>query len=319
MGLLTVSGSPHVQSKTSTNNIMWNVVIALLPALLVGIYYFGFSVLLITLVSVASCLLFEYLIQKYILKGENTTCDGSAVVTGILLAFNLPANIPLWIVILGSLVAIGVGKMTFGGLGKNPFNPALVGRVFLFLSFPTKMAMSSWPMPHPMFSNAVSDAITGPTPLSIIKHGGQLPDLMNMFLGQTGGSLGEVSAIAIILGGLFMLCKKVISWHIPVAFIGTAFIFSGILWMCNPQEYINPFYHILSGGMMLGAIFMATDMVTSPITHKGQLIFGAGGGLLTIIFRCFGPMPEGVSFAILIMNGVTPLIDKNIKPTRFGY
>ncbi|MCH3924063.1 MAG: RnfABCDGE type electron transport complex subunit D [Bacteroidales bacterium] len=319
MGLLTVSGSPHVQSKTSTNNIMWNVVIALLPALLVGIYYFGFSVLLITLVSVASCLLFEYLIQKYILKGENTTCDGSAVVTGILLAFNLPANIPLWIVILGSLVAIGVGKMTFGGLGKNPFNPALVGRVFLFLSFPTKMAMSSWPMPHPMFSNAVSDAITGPTPLSIIKHGGQLPDLMNMFLGQTGGSLGEVSAIAIILGGLFMLCKKVISWHIPVAFIGTAFIFSGILWMCNPQEYINPFYHILSGGMMLGAIFMATDMVTSPITHKGQLIFGAGCGLLTIIFRCFGPMPEGVSFAILIMNGVTPLIDKNIKPTRFGY
>jgi electron transport complex protein RnfD len=319
MGLLTVSGSPHVQSKTSTNKIMWNVVIALLPALLVGIYYFGFSVLLITLVSVASCLLFEYLIQKYILKGENTTCDGSAVVTGILLAFNLPANIPLWIVILGSLVAIGVGKMTFGGLGKNPFNPALVGRVFLFLSFPTKMAMSSWPMPHPMFSNAVSDAITGPTPLSIIKHGGQLPDLMNMFLGQTGGSLGEVSAIAIILGGLFMLCKKVISWHIPVAFIGTAFIFSGILWMCNPQEYINPFYHILSGGMMLGAIFMATDMVTSPITHKGQLIFGAGCGLLTIIFRCFGPMPEGVSFAILIMNGVTPLIDKNIKPTRFGY
>lgn len=319
MGLLTVSGSPHVQSKTSTNKIMWNVVIALLPALLVGIYYFGFSVLLITLVSVASCLLFEYLIQKYILKGENTTCDGSAVVTGILLAFNLPANIPLWIVILGSLVAIGVGKMTFGGLGKNPFNPALVGRVFLFLSFPTKMAMSSWPMPHPMFSNTVSDAITGPTPLSIIKHGGQLPDLMNMFLGQTGGSLGEVSAIAIILGGLFMLCKKVISWHIPVAFIGTAFIFSGILWMCNSQEYINPFYHILSGGMMLGAIFMATDMVTSPVTHKGQLIFGAGCGLLTIIFRCFGPMPEGVSFAILIMNGVTPLIDKNIKPTRFGY
>lgn len=319
MGLLTVSGSPHVQSKTSTNKIMWNVVIALLPALLVGIYYFGFSVLLITLVSVASCLLFEYLIQKYILKGENTTCDGSAVVTGILLAFNLPANIPLWIVILGSLVAIGVGKMTFGGLGKNPFNPALVGRVFLFLSFPTKMAMSSWPMPNPMFSNTVSDAITGPTPLSIIKHGGQLPDLMNMFLGQTGGSLGEVSAIAIILGGLFMLCKKVISWHIPVAFIGTAFIFSGILWMCNSQEYINPFYHILSGGMMLGAIFMATDMVTSPVTHKGQLIFGAGCGLLTIIFRCFGPMPEGVSFAILIMNGVTPLIDKNIKPTRFGY
>jgi electron transport complex protein RnfD len=331
MALLTVSGSPHIQSNMTTKNIMWNVVIALLPALLVGIYYFGFSVLLITLVSVASCLVFEWLIGKYILKQENTTCDGSAVVTGILLAFNLPANIPLPIVILGALVAIGVGKMTFGGLGKNPFNPALVGRVFLFLSFPTKMAMSSWPNPHPMFCQGIADAVSGPTPLSIIKHGGQLPDLMNMFLGLTGGSLGEVSAIAIILGGLYMLCRKIISWHIPVAFVGTAFIFSGILYLCHPYSvsmvngvatvsgFINPFYQILSGGMMLGAIFMATDMVTSPVTHKGQIIFGVGCGLLTIIFRCFGPMPEGVSFAILIMNGVTPLINKTCKSKRFGY
>lgn len=319
MALLTISGSPHVHSKQSTQKIMWGVVIAMLPAFLVGVYFFGIKALTVTLVSVACCLLFEWLIGRYILKTPNTTADGSAVVTGMLLAFNLPANIPLWMVVLGSLVAIGVGKMTFGGLGKNPFNPALVGRVFLFLSFPTSMAMSAWPKPTPLFSSNVMDTISGPTTLNIIKHGGDLPTILDAFVGNMGGSLGEISALALIIGGVFMLCRKIISWHIPIAFLGTAFVFAGILHLICPDTYVSPVYHLFAGGMMLGAIFMATDMVTSPLTHKGQLIFGAGCGLLTIVFRCFGPMPEGVSFAILIMNGVTPLINKFVKTDKFGY
>lgn len=310
MALLKVSGSPHVQSKDTTKSIMWSVVIALIPALLVGVYFFGLRVLAVTAVSVAACILFEWLIQKFLLKGEQTISDGSAVITGMLLAFNLPSNIPFYIVIIGALVAIGIGKMTFGGLGKNPFNPALVGRVFLFLSFPTNVAMSEWPTAKTV------DALTGPTPLSLIKNG-QTPELMDTLIGATGGSFGEVSAIAVILGGLFMLLRKVISWHIPVAFIGSAWLFAGILYLAGIT--VDPTTHILAGGLMLGAIFMATDMATSPITKTGQIIFGVGCGLLTIIFRCFGPMPEGVSFAILIMNAVTPLINKMCKPKKFGY
>lgn len=317
MALLKVSGSPHVQSKDTTKSIMWSVVIALIPALLVGVYFFGLRVLAVTAVSVAACILFEWLIQKFLLKGEQTISDGSAVITGMLLAFNLPSNIPFYIVIIGALVAIGIGKMTFGGLGKNPFNPALVGRVFLFLSFPTNVAMSEWPKANPLFGGEqITDALTGPTPLSMIKNGESL-DLINMFIGSTGGSFGEVSAIAVILGGLFMLLRKVISWHIPVAFIGSAWLFAGILYLAGIT--VDPTTHILAGGLMLGAIFMATDMATSPITKTGQIIFGVGCGLLTIIFRCFGPMPEGVSFAILIMNAVTPLINKMCKPKKFGY
>lgn len=317
MALLKVSGSPHVQSKDTTKSIMWSVVIALIPALLVGVYFFGLRVLAVTAVSVAACILFEWLIQKFLLKGEQTISDGSAVITGMLLAFNLPSNIPFYIVIIGALVAIGIGKMTFGGLGKNPFNPALVGRVFLFLSFPTNVAMSEWPKANPLFGGEqIADALTGPTPLSMIKNGESL-DLINMFIGSTGGSFGEVSVIAVILGGLFMLLRKVISWHIPVAFIGSAWLFAGILYLAGIT--VDPTTHILAGGLMLGAIFMATDMATSPITKTGQIIFGVGCGLLTIIFRCFGPMPEGVSFAILIMNAVTPLINKMCKPKKFGY
>ncbi|MGP1514646.1 MAG: RnfABCDGE type electron transport complex subunit D [Bacteroidales bacterium] len=319
MALLTISGSPHIHGTQTTKKIMWNVVVALLPAFLVAIYYFGISALLVTFVSVASCMFFEWLIGKYLLKTENTVLDGSAVITGILLAFNLPSTIPLWMVIIGALVGIGVGKMTFGGLGKNPFNPALVARVFMFLSFPTAVALSEWPTPQPLFGWNISDTMTGPTTLSIIAQGGKLPALKDLFLGAIGGSFGEVSAFAIIIGGIFMLCRKIITWHIPIAFLGSAFIFAGILWFINPSQFVNPLYHLLAGGMMLGAVFMATDMVTSPITYKGQLIFGCGCGLLTIIFRCFGPMPEGVSFAILIMNATTPLINKFIKTKKFGY
>ncbi|MCK9162864.1 MAG: RnfABCDGE type electron transport complex subunit D [Bacteroidales bacterium] len=318
MSLLTVSGSPHIQSKQTTKSIMWTVVIALLPAFLVGVYYFGLPALIVTLTSVLFCVLFEWLIQKYLLKVKPTINDGSAVITGILLAFNLPASVPLWILAIGALVAIGVAKMSYGGLGKNPFNPALVGRVFLFISFPSKVAMSDWPLPKALFSNSLTDAVTGPTPLLALKNG-QAVDLWNMFIGNIGGSLGEVSALALIIGGLILLFRKVITWHIPVSFLLSAGIFALILWLIDPSQYLNPAYHLLAGGMMLGAIFMATDMVTSPITYKGQLVFGIGCGVLTIIFRNFGPMPEGVSFAILIMNAVTPLINKGFKPKPFGY
>ena len=318
MALLTISGSPHIQSKETTKSIMWNVVAALIPTLLVGIYYFGFRVLAVTLISVAACVLFEWLIQKFILQGRQTISDGSAVITGILLAFNLPSDIPFYIVVIGAVVAIGIGKMTFGGLGKNPFNPALVGRVFLFLSFPTEVAKSEWLQPHPLFSGGLVDAFTGPTPLaSIGKNNSQGLNVLDMFLGATGGSLGEVAAIAIIIGGVYLLLKRIITWHIPVAFLTSAFVFSGILYLFGIT--VNPIYHLLAGGMLLGAVFMATDMTTSPISKSGQLVFGAGCGLSTILFRCFGPMPEGVSFAILIMNALTPLINKAFKPSKFGY
>ena len=318
MGLLKVSGSPHVQSRETTKSIMWNVVIALVPALLVGIYFFGFRALALTLVSVASCILFEWIIQKFLIKGQQTISDGSAVITGMLLAFNLPSDIPFYLVIIGALLAIGIGTMPCGGLGKNPFNPALVGRVFLFLSFPTEVAKSDWPTPQPLFGSKIADALSGPTPLAQIGANNQAGlNNLDMFLGSTGGSFGEVAAIAIILGGIYLLLKKIITWHIPVAFLASAGIFAWILNLCGLT--VNPIYHLLAGGMMLGAVFMATDMVTSPVSKKGQLIFGAGCGLLTILFRCFGPMPEGVSFAILIMNALTPLINKVCKPKRFGY
>lgn len=325
--LLSVSGSPHVHHGDSVKKIMWTVIIALIPAFLVSIYYFGLNVIIITAVSIASCLLFEYLIQKFLLKRKPTLSDGSAIITGLLLAFNLPSNLPLWIVIIGALVAIGIGKMAYGGLGKNPFNPALVGRVFLLISFPVQM--TTWPKPVPI--GQVADALTGPTPLGILKEGVKggvsvsdimtnvgMPDYVEMLLGQMGGSFGEVSAIALLIGGIFLLIRKVISWHIPVSFILTVFLFAGIFYLINPEVYVNPFFHLVTGGLLLGAFFMATDMVTSPVSPAGMLIFGCGCGLLTIIIRMFGSYPEGVSFAILLMNAVTPLINKGFKPKVFA-
>ena len=329
MNLLNISGSPHVHSDESTKKIMWRVNMALVPALLCAIAYFGLPALLVSLVSVAACVLFQWLIEKFILKVPSTVGDGSAVVTGLLLAFNVPATAQmLWIVVIGALVAIGIGKMSFGGLGKNPFNPALVGRVFLLISFPVQM--TTWPQVGGIFPMSI-DTVTGPTPLGIIKeHGAEaLPQAWDLFLGHVGGSFGEVSALAILLGAAYLLYKKVITWHIPVAFIGTAFLFSLILWLLPAHEidvngvkqmvdYIDPLTAILTGGIMLGACFMATDMVTSPMAKSGQLIFGAGCGLLTIIIRNWGAYPEGVSFAILIMNSVTPLINRWCKPKRFA-
>jgi electron transport complex protein RnfD len=297
---------------------MYDVVIALIPAFLVSIYVFGFSALLLTAVAVISCLLFEYLIQKYLLKTQVTIGDGSALITGILLAFNLPAGLPIWMIIVGSLVAIGVAKMSFGGLGFNIFNPALVGRVFLLVSFPVQMTM--WPSP---------DGITGATTLGLIKEGlmfgdtmtnisTQLPSTMNLFLGITGGSIGEMSAAALLLGGIYLLIRKVISWHIPVTMLVTMAVMTGIFWVINPESYASPLIHILSGGAILGAFYMATDMVTSPMTKKGMIIFAIGIAVITVVIRLFGAYPEGVSFAILIMNAFVPLINTYFKPRRFG-
>ncbi len=324
--LLTISGSPHVNSDLSVKKIMWGVVIALVPTMLVSFWYFGLGAIIITLTSVLACVLFEYLIQKYMLKQTPTVSDGSAVITGILLALNVPSNLPIWMIIIGALVAIGVAKMTYGGLGKNPFNPALIGRVFLLISFPVDM--TSWPLPS-VNRTAIFDAITGPTALGTIKEGvakgesiqqlmHNIPSYTDMLLGNMGGSLGEVSAIAIILGGLFMLFRKIITWHIPVSFLLTVFVFTGILFEIDNTKYVDPVFHLLTGGLMLGAIFMATDMVTSPMSKAGMLIFGFGCGLLTVLIRVWGSYPEGVSFAILIMNALVPLINKGFKPKKFG-
>lgn len=325
--LLSVSGSPHVHQDDSVKKIMWSVVIALLPAFLVSVYYFGINVVIITAVSILSCLLFEYLIQRFLLKGKATISDGSAVITGLLLAFNVPSNLPLHIVIIGALVAIGIGKMSFGGLGKNLFNPALVGRVFLLISFP--VAMTTWPSPSPI--GQVADTLTGPTPLGILKEGvaagtpvseimtsSGLPTYVEMLMGQMGGSFGEVSAIALLIGAIFLFIRKVITWHIPVTFILTVFTFAGIFHLINPEIYVTPLFHLVTGGLLLGAFFMATDMVTSPTSPAGMVVFGLGCGLLTIIIRMFGSYPEGVSFAILLMNAVTPLINKAFKPKVFA-
>jgi electron transport complex protein RnfD len=296
---------------------MRGVLIALVPAFLISLYYFGLGMLIVTTVSVAACLAFEYAIQKYLMKKAPTLWDGSAVLTGVLLAFNLPSNLPVWIVAIGALVAIGIGKMSFGGLGNNIFNPALVGRVFLLISFPAQM--TTWPVPQ-VLSLDYTDAETGATILSLLQSGGatSLPSYGGMLLGDMGGSIGEVGSVALILGFIYLLVRKIITWHIPVAILGTVFVFTGIMYAVNPAEYANPLIHLLSGGLMLGAIYMATDYVTSPMSKGGMIVYGVGIGLLTALIRLFGSYPEGVSFAILIMNALTPLINTYMKPKRFG-
>lgn len=324
MNLFNISPSPHIHGEQSVKSIMYGVVIALMPALAVSVYFFGWDALRVTLVAVASCVFFEWAIQKYLLKGQVTITDGSAIITGILLAFNVPGSLPSWMLIIGSLIAIGIAKMSFGGLGNNPFNPALIGRVFLLISFP--IDMTSWPLNR---FHVHADAITGATPLGLIKEGmksGQpildimkdIPSNLQLFVGNVGGSLGEISVIAILIGGLFLLLRKIITWHIPVSYLLTVFAFTGMLWLINPGKFPDPVFHLFAGGLMLGAFFMATDMVTSPMSHKGMIVFGIGCGLLTSIIRIWGAYPEGVSFAILIMNAVTPLINQSLKPKKFG-
>lgn len=321
---LLVSSSPHAQSEETIEKIMYYVILALLPAAGVGIYFFGFNAIRVIALSVVTAIISEALMQKAMGR-RITVKDGSAVLTGLLLAMNLPSNAPWWLVVIGSAFAIVVGKQIFGGLGFNIFNPALVARVFLIISWPVQM--TTWPRPVPLFSKASVDAVTGATPLGLLKAELLLKDnigevanisLIDPIIGNIGGSLGEVSAIALLLGGIFLIYRNYISWHIPASFIGTVIIISSIFWIIDPTRYAGPLFHTVSGGLMLGAFFMATDYVTSPITPKGMLIFGFGCGLITILIRLFGTYPEGVSFAILLMNMVTPLIDKYIKPTLFG-
>lgn len=318
MNKLIVSLSPHVHGGDSVQRNMYGVCIALVPALLASLWFFGLGAAIVLATSVLACVLFEWAIAKFLLKSHRCTiCDGSAVLTGLLLGFNLPSNLPLWIIIIGALVAIGVGKMTFGGLGCNPFNPALVGRVFLLISFPVQM--TSWPVPGQL-TELGADAVTGATPLAELAAGNldAIPSATDLLLGNTGGSLGEVSALCLLLGLAFMLWRKIITWHIPVSILGTVAVFTAILWGVDSNQFANPLFHLLTGGMMLGACYMATDYVTSPMTHKGQIIYGICIGLLTVVIRLWGAYPEGMSFAILIMNAFTPLINNYCKPKRFG-
>lgn len=318
-----ISLSPHIHGGDSIQKNMYGVCIALVPALLASLWFFGLGAAIVLSVSVLSCVWFEWAITKFLLKRPACTiCDGSAVLTGLLLGFNLPSNLPIWIIVIGALVAIGIGKMTFGGLGQNPFNPALVGRVFLLISFPVQM--TSWPVSGQL--TAYTDAETAATPLFIMQNAianadpselDKLPDAAEMLIGQTGGSLGEVSALLLLLGCAFMLWRKIITWHIPVSILGTVAVFSGLMHIIDPV-YAMPHVVLMSGGLVLGACFMATDYVTSPMTTKGQLVYGVCIGLLTVIIRNWGAYPEGMSFAILIMNAFTPLINTYCKPKRFG-
>lgn len=315
-----VAPSPHLHGDFSTSRIMRDVVIALVPAFAFSVFIYGLSAIWVTGIAILSCMLFEWLIDRLMLRRANTLGDWSAVVTGTLLAFNLPANISPWLIMLGSLVAIGVGKMSFGGLGRNLFNPALVGRVFLLISFPVQMTMFP--------DTAGVDAITGATPLAFVKEALKtgtpvteiMPniDLGGMLLGFKDGSMGEIGALALLIGGIYLLIRRVITWRIPVFILGSMGVFAAILWLVNPEQYMNPLFHLFAGGAMLGAIYMATDYVTSPMTKAGQVIYAIGIGVITILIRVWGAYPEGISFAILIMNATVPLINMYVKPSRFG-
>ena len=304
MEKLIVTSSPHVKSSTTTSTIMRDVIIALIPALIASNIIFGLRAGLVTAVCVASCVGFEYLSRR-IMNKKNTISDLSAVVTGIILAFNLPSTMPLWMCVIGSFVAIVIVKQLFGGIGQNFANPAITARIVLLVSFGTQM--TNWAAPK---IASVADAVSGATPMAQIAAG-ETPNLLNMFLGTTGGSLGETSALALLIGGIYLVYRKVINPIIPVAFIGTVFVFTAVLG-------VNPLAQILGGGLFLGAIFMATDYSTSPVTNMGKLIFGIGCGFITVLIRVFGSYPEGVSFAILLMNILVPYIDKATRLKALG-
>ncbi len=328
--MFKISTTPHINSPVTTQSLMRDVLIALTPAIIVSLLMFGINALRVLLTSVAACVMFEYLITRYLLKAKNTTSDLSAVITGVLLAFNLPSSMPAWMILIGAFVAIGIAKMAFGGLGKNIFNPALVGRVFLFISFPVQM--TQWPKPD--FLNFMNtDTVTSATTLGILKHIDvsssasikasqvsltELPNYWQMLIGDTGGCIGEVSALALFIGLIYMLLRRVITWHIPFYYVATFFILTAITWFNTDNIHFEPITNILSGGLLLGAFFMATDYVTSPMTRQGQIIFAVGCGILTYIIRFYSAYPEGVSFAILIMNAFVPLIDKFTPQRVYG-
>lgn len=324
--LWIVSSSPHMHAGDSVLRIMLTVIVALLPAWVWAVYLFQWDAIRLVVACVASCVIFEAAARR-IMGRDWGIGDLSAVVTGLLLAYNLPPGLPTWMAIIGSAVAIVVAKQLFGGIGYNPFNPALIGRVFLLISFPAPMTTwSPWHIPVP--ADGV-DAITTATPLGLLKTNlglsGSIPfefdanTAWNFFMGYKNGCIGEVSALALLIGGIYLLWRRCIYWQTPVFYIGTTAIFAGILWGVAPEHNLSPLFHLLSGGLVLGAFFMATDMVTTPVTKTGMAIFGVGCGILTMVIRKWGGYPEGVSFAILIMNAVTPLINRSTRPRAFGH
>ena len=315
---MLVSPSPHIHANVSTRSLMLDVIIALTPAIVVSVLFYGWSELLILAVSVASCVLLEWAITKYMLKAPSTIGDMSAVVTGLLLAMNLPSTTPWWVVFIGALVSIGVAKMTFGGIGQNPFNPAITGRVFLLISFPTYM--TDWTVPQGFIHS--SDAVSGATLLGRYAEGGVEAvagtDYLNTLFLNIGGSAGEISTLALLVGFAYLLVRKVIKPWITLSIFATIAVFSGIFWMIDPSTYTDPLFNLLTGGVVLGACFMATDYVTSPMSNIGGVIYGIGIGLLVMLIRYFGAYPEGMSFAILIMNIVVPLLNNWCHQKKYG-
>lgn len=325
MNRLLVSPAPHIHAAVSTKSLMRDVVIALLPAVIVSVVFYGLGEIVVLGTSVVSCILVEYLITKFLLKKPSTVCDNSAVVTGILLALNLPYTTPWWVVFIGALFAVGVVKMTFGGLGQNIFNPAIAGRVFLLVSFPAYM--TNWQMPGGLFG---VDAVSGATPLGLINEGimnGQtVPEIMaanglsysQMLFANIGGSVGEISALALLAGFVYLLVRKVIRPHITLSIWATVALVSLVFWLAAPDRFTDPLFNLLSGGMILGSCFMATDYVTSPMSVKGGIVYGIGIGFITLMIRYFGSYPEGMSFAILIMNSTVPLINMWFHQKKYG-
>ncbi len=313
---LVVTESPHIRQGTQTTGIMLDVIIALIPTLIAGVMIFGYRAAILSAVSVAACVLFEWLWCR-ILKKPSTIGDFSAVVTGLLLALNLPVTMPFWMTIIGALFAIVVVKQFFGGIGHNFMNPALAARAFLLTSW--AQPMTTWVAP---FSNTAAlgsvDAVSSATPLALIKNGGELPGYMDMFFGNIGGCIGEVSTLALLIGAIYLLARRVIDLKIPASYLLTVAVFTFVFGGKDGMFTGDTLYHLLSGGLVLGAFFMATDYVTTPYTPKGQIVFGIGCGLLTSIIRHWGGYPEGVSYSILIMNVATPLINKYTAPRRFG-
>lgn len=323
-----ISTAPFLKDEATTPWIMYQVIFALLPIVLMSFYFFGMASLLITLTAILSCYFTEWLFRK---PGRDFSLkDGSALITGILLAMTLPPGFPLWMVFLGGVVAIGMGKVIWGGLGQNIFNPALLGRAFLQAAFPT--AITTWSPPDgrfmglrgtnmamPFMQGNSIDATTSATPLAQMKFDHIAADPLDLFLGNISGSLGETSGILIIAAGIYLLVRKIINWRVPVSILLTVAIFSGITYMVNPEIYPSPVFMLLSGGLLLGTVFMATDLVTSPITPKGLWIFGIGIGILVVLIRVWGGLPEGVMYAILLMNAATPLINRFTKIRTYGY
>ena len=318
-----IASSPYTHNQRQTSRIMMLVCLAALPGIAVQCWFFGWGTLFQIALGCISAVAAEALVLKLRkMTVSRILADNSALLTGLLLAISIPPFAPWWMVVLGTVIAVIIAKQLYGGLGHNPFNPAMIGYVVLLISFPVQM--TSWPVVGQL--TAYTDATTGATPLALMKQAiygdtaalSQIPDALTLLIGQNGGCLGEVSALALLIGLVYMLWKKIITWHIPVSILATVFVFAGIMHLADPEKYVSPVLQLLSGGLMLGAVFMATDYVTSPMSKKGMLIYGVCIGLLTVVIRLFGAYPEGMSFAILIMNAFTPLINTYCKPKRFG-